>query len=669
MRRGVVGTILRRELRDVLRDRRTLFTMLVLPVLLYPALMLGFSHLTVSQVEKLRERTYPVMMTVGGIPVKPGEGAPAEGTLARHLIEVEQFAFMTYEDPEDAVKRGDLLLAVDIPADVEARLAAGEEVRLLPIHRSADERSRTVWRSFRGAVAKYRQSKFPLVIDEDVGDQATPEQKGGHLFGGMLAMMVIMMAMTGAFYPALDVGAGEKERGTLETLLLSPATRLELVAGKYLTVLTVAVVAALMNLGSMALTFSGFSSIISAGGGAMSFGISPAAFVVILVGLIIMAALFSAVCLALSTFARTYKEGQAYLTPALLLVMPLGMIGLLPDTELDSTLAVIPVANMALLMKGLLVGNFPTSEIVITLITCLTCAFAALLWTTGLFSREEVLFREGKQVFGLRPPPGVPRPKHPPAQAAVLAVVFGLVWFIHAGGWLAGSPPWMQIVIPQLGLAALALGLPRLAMVRLRTGMMLAPPANPRAWLAGALLGVGGVGVSLAIGALQRQDWLLGPPPESSATVEILTELFTFSPVVVILCAAVVPALAEELLFRGLVLQAFRGMAKNWGAIAISAIAFGLFHMSAHRIFPQATLGVLLGVMVMRTGSLWPAIVAHMIHNGLLVGWALGGEPDAEPSPEVLPWLYAAGPAIVFLGFLLVRPSRRDPPSVSESVS
>ncbi|NRA97573.1 MAG: ABC transporter permease, partial [Planctomycetes bacterium] len=447
MRRRVVMTILRRELRDVLRDRRTLFTMLVLPVLLYPALMLGFSSLAASRVEELKEQTYAVMITVDGEPLARGQ-LPPNNSLAAKLLRVKRFAFTMVADPRAAVESGDIFLACEIPGDLDERLKDRQEVRLEPLYRSADEHSRIVWNDFKGAVLSYRTDRVPLVIDNAKGDQSTPEQKGGHLFGGMLTMMVIMMAMTGAFYPALDIAAGEKERGTLETLLLSPVGRVELVAGKYLTVLAVAVFAALMNLGSMTLTFAGFSRMVPQGQGGLSFSISPLAFAVIFVGLVVMAGLFSAICLAVSTFARTYKEGQAYLTPALLLVMPLAMIGLLPNMEIDPSLAVIPVANMALLMKALLLGEFPGPEIAITLVTCLACAFAALLWTASLFNREEVLFREGKQVFGLKPPPGVPRPVRPPVQAAVLGVLLGVVWMVHVGGRLLDAPAWAQIVIP-----------------------------------------------------------------------------------------------------------------------------------------------------------------------------------------------------------------------------
>lgn len=658
MRRSVVKTILRRELRDVLRDRRTLFTMLVLPVLLYPALMLGFSSLTMSQVEKLKERTYPVMITVGGEPLAKDHLPPAD-SLAAHLLGVQQFAFTTVPDPREAVERGDIFLSCEIPADIEDRLQARKEVRLEPMHRSADEQSRTVWKAFTGAVAAYRRGKLPLIIDEAKGDASTAEQKGGHLFGGMLTMMVIMMAMTGAFYPALDVAAGEKERGTLETLLLSPASRLELVAGKYLTVLSVAVVAALMNLGSMAFTFSGFSSMMSKAEGGLSFSISPLAFLVILVGLVIMAGLFSAICLALSTFARTYKEGQAYLTPALLLVMPLAMVGLLPNMEFDHSLAVIPVANMALLMKALLVGNFPGPEIAITLVTCSACAFAALLWTASLFSREEVLFREGKQVFGLKPPPGVPRPERPPVQAAVLGVLVGIVWMVQVGGRLFDAPAWAQVVVPQLGLVLIAVGLPRLAMVRLERGLKLTSPSRT-AWLAGALFGVGGIGISLAIGELQEE--LIGKPDQAMAgRIAGLIEALGPLPIV-ILCVAVVPAVAEELLFRGLVLQAFRGMLKNKGAILVSAVLFGAFHMSAHRFFPQAALGALLALLVIRTRSIWPAVLAHALHNGVLVGWALSSDDLAQDVERPLMLaLFAGGVVLVALGFVVSRSSRSEP--------
>ena len=657
MRWWVVRTVLRRELRDVLRDRRTLFAMLVLPVILYPVIMLGFSSLSVSRVQELRTRTFPIAITVDGEAVTRLGDYPDE-SLVGVLLGVEQFSFTEVEEPGAAVRDGRVFIACDIPADVDQRLRRMEEVRLAPFYRSADEESQAAWRTFRGALSRYRQLHLPLVVDEASGDQATPEEKGGHMFGGLLAMMVIMMAMTGAFYPALDVAAGEKERGTLETLLLSPARRAELVMGKYLTVLCVAVVAALMNLGSMAFTFSGFSKMLAGARGGMDFTITAGAFGIIFAGLLVLASQFSAVCLALSTFARTYKEGQAYLTPAIILVMPLGMIGLLPDMKLDASTAVIPVANMALLMKSLLVGEYPGTEILITLAVCAGCAVAAVSWTAGLFNREEVLFREGKQLFGLRPPPGVPRPTQPPVQAAMLGIVLGLVWMVQSAGYLATAPGWARVVVPQAGLAVLALGLPRLAMVRPVSGLALRAPGR-RALVSGALLGVGGVGLSLALG--QLQSLILGAPNEEmAADLESLIRGLG-SPLMIIACVAVVPAVAEELLFRGLVLQAFRRGLGDRAAVVLSAVLFAVFHLSLHRFFPQAALGVLLALLVLRTGSLWTAVIAHGLHNAILVGWALSGDQEAG-DPGGLQVVSAIAVAVILVpaAWAASSPERRD---------
>ena len=170
---------------------------------------------------------------------------------------------------------------------------------------------------------------------------------------------------------------------------------------------------------------------------------------------------------------------------------------------------------------------------------------------------------------------------------------------------------------------------------------------------------VGGVGVSLAAGEAQRA--VLKEPDE--ATVGAIQDLITaLGPApLVILCVAVVPALAEELLFRGLVLQAFRGILRNGGAVVVSALGFGLFHMNLHRIFPQAALGVLLAVIVLRTGSIWPAVLAHAVHNAILVGWTLSsGDLEAEVAPAHLPFIFVGGALFVGLSLYVSRTTRTE---------
>lgn len=658
MRGDLVRAIFLRELRDVLRDRRTLFTMLVLPVILYPVLLIGFGTMTKSRVERLKDRTYPVMLSVDGVVVQDGSPDAPGGTLLHALAKVPQFRFTRAEDPEEAIRQGELLLALDLPGDLEERLGrdGGEPVVLAPIRDSANDEARTVWAAFEAAVQGYRQQRLPLAIDGTSQDLASAEKRGGHLFGSTLAMIVIMMAMTGAFYPALDLAAGEKERGTLETLLLSPASRLELVAGKYLTVLAVALVAALMNLGSMAITLSRLPRLLGGGrDGVPTLSLSAEAFFIILLGLVIMAGLFSAVCLALSTFARTYKEGQTYLTPALLVVIPLAMAGILPAMNLDRSMAIVPVTNMALLMKALFVGSAPWVETVLCLLSNLVLTGAALFWTAGLFSREEVLFREGRQVFGLRPPPGVPRPARPGFTAALLGISFAMVWMVQASMHFLHYGIPVVVIATNAGLGLIGILLAALSMAPFRSGIALKLPAG-RGWIAGLCLGAGGFFLSLTLGYLQRH--LLGDPQEASSQMEQMLRPLLDGPVwITLLVLAVLPAVCEEILFRGLVLQGSRRALGDGGAVLLSAASFALLHnlgdTGFHRFFPQFALGALLAVAVIRTGSLWPAILAHGIHNGVLVAIVKApGEAAAGPEPSMLLWSIPAAAILIALSLL-----------------
>jgi len=166
------------------------------------------------------------------------------------------------------------------------------------------------------------------------------------------------MALTGAFYPAVDLGAGEKERGTMETLLICPATRTEIVLGKFLTVLLFSASTALLNLSSLGFTGKYMASLASNGGVSSKFGdlaLPPVTSLMwVIVMLIPLASLFSALCLAFATFARSSKEGQYYLTPLLMVTMGLTVFCSSPAVDIEPFYSVIPVMGPALLLKGLL---------------------------------------------------------------------------------------------------------------------------------------------------------------------------------------------------------------------------------------------------------------------------------------------------------------------------
>ncbi|HEY5228971.1 MAG TPA: ABC transporter permease, partial [Opitutaceae bacterium] len=223
---------------------------------------------------------------------------------------------------------------------------------------------------------------------------AAPEKVGGNLIGGLVPYLIVMLCLVGATYPAIDLTAGEKERGTMETLLCSPASRTDIVLGKFLMVLTgslSAVFFSLLSLGATTLALARAVASGAANGGLPK--IDPMGLLGVLAMVVPVAVLFSALVFSISLFAKSQKEAQSYLTPLMLaVIMPCG-IALLPGIELSFGLALIPIANVSLVCKEMLSGVWHWGYIGVIFGSTAVYAAAALAVAVRMFGREGVLFR------------------------------------------------------------------------------------------------------------------------------------------------------------------------------------------------------------------------------------------------------------------------------------
>ena len=235
-------------------------------------------------------------------------------------------------------------------------------------------------------------------------DVAEEQQRSAAVWSKILPFILFIWALTGAFYPAVDLCAGEKERGTLETLLASPAQRREIVWGKLLTVITFSVVTALLNLGSMGVTgkfvLAQFQQISAFSGEGMLAMPPLISLVWLVIALLPISALFSALCLACAAFARSTKEGQYYLMPLLLIVMPLMMLPLSPGVELTLGNSLIPVTGVVLLLRSVIEGQYWEALPYIVPVFGITsiCCLLAIRWAEEQFQTESVLFRESERL-------------------------------------------------------------------------------------------------------------------------------------------------------------------------------------------------------------------------------------------------------------------------------
>ena len=409
-----IVTIYLKELRDSLRDRRTLISTIVVPTLIMPLLMLSVGK-TFSKVLDRARSEVPAVMLVGG------EDSPA---LTSALRASPRFHVVPAADNFRArIADKSLRAAVRIPPGFDRLLATDAAPAVVILHHEGEIKSGLAASELERFFREYRERHVagglaaralpatllrPFEITRE--NVAPPEKVAASIFGGFVPYLIILLAYTGAMYPAIDLTAGEKERGTMETLLCSPASRVEIVLGKFLMVLTGslgAMVLALISMGVTA-TLSGLLLVGGAAkGGASSLAaatsasgpagtipmVDPLGVIGVMAMALPVAVLFSALIFTIALFARSTKEAQSYTAPLVIVVIMPAAIGLLPGMELTGPLALVPLLNLSLVCREMLAGVWHWPYI--ALIFGSSCAYAAgaLALAVRMFQREDVMFR------------------------------------------------------------------------------------------------------------------------------------------------------------------------------------------------------------------------------------------------------------------------------------
>ncbi|MCO6438015.1 MAG: CPBP family intramembrane metalloprotease [Phycisphaerae bacterium] len=656
----LIRTIYWKELLDILRDRRTLVAMIVVPIVLYPLLMVGsvqavgvqteglsseiFKIGTVGEtqgrlLQQLVQRDDAVLSRMAELEEKEGEQGKKKVKLMDALIggmsqslagRLEIFQFENRDALEAAVRNRAIQAGVIFDSDelisdpnqqnavtfiVDQENLRGKYVESL-LHSLLNRTgARMVW-------ARLQQRGLPKYLDQpftiDTVDLSSPPS----ILGQILPLILILMTITGAIYPAIDLTAGERERGTLESLMVTPVPTFDLIAGKFLVVTTVAIFGATLNLASVAATvhFGGFDIMVSESG-----GVPLATMGVVLLSLIPFAVLMSAIMIAVCSYARTFKEAQNYVTPVILAVLIPGGLAAMPTTRMEGVMLVMPVGNMVLLSRELLLGtSIPVWQIILVLLSTTLYAVAAVAVAAGIFGRESVVFADGTTMKASLSRAMI-RPKAMPPVSTSLMIVALLypVWFFvqssissRSGGNVAQvlfvtawAMPLLFIIVPAMILWYCRINLANAFFLRM-----------PRGWhlLAGVLIGASAWVPAHELTVLQMRLFALPAGIEHyvEAFGQALQELPPVSAVVLI---ALVPAICEESLFRGLLMSGLSSGARKWTAILVSAAVFGVFHYVAFKFVVTAAIGIVLGYLCWQSRSILPGIIAHGLHNAVSI--------------------------------------------------
>ena len=479
--------------------------------------------------------------------------------------------------------------------------------RMMALLRFARERDSQAPLAAHGFPADSRQ--LFAVSDSNI---ASNGQITGSLVGRFLTLFLSMMMFTGGAVAAMDIIAGEKERGTLETLLTTAAGRQEIVAAKQLAVTSVAILITLMQ----GLNFFLYIKLrVVALPKNFDLQLPTGMALTLLMLFIPLAATIGSVLLMISAYAKTYKEAQMYFFPVYLVSLIPTLASVMPGISLRSAIAFVPVANVSVAAREILMGRPDVIMILVTFGVMAATAAYLMRAAARMLSREDIIIPAHYEAAEFLGGPALFQKRVLRWFALMWVVTFAVAINVPALASFRRQLLFNEIVV-MIGATLLILKLYRLDP---RETLSLRP-VKPAVWL--AVLFAIPSGYLTALGLFQLVNLVIPAPQQ---LLERFAEnVFPKGMAVwqLLLYVAVLPAICEELAFRGILLSGLRRKIRPAGLVVAVGLIFGLFHVTLYRIAPTAALGMILTAIALMTGSVFPGMLLHAGNNafGVLMG-------------------------------------------------
>lgn len=700
-----------KELKETLRDRRTIVTLIAMPLIVYPILSIAFRTFLLnnlgsataenitynfavktelspdefqvvlgqwSELLKLAERTPPGTSRPDQPPAasiaasdnpqtpQPGEIAPGLKGLAGQSADPKEVPLGEHkwgliEQPDANFQ--DLLASGQVNAVLELKTSVSRQRQFSEIVIHVNDNSALSRRSARWLQSQFDQINrvvLQALVRRAGGDprlaisssevRTTPSggSQVANQFTAIIPLVLVLMTITGAVYPAIDLTAGERERGTLETLVAAPIPRLRILVAKLIAVLTVAVLTASLNVIGMVTTIWAFRlDTLLIGEGGLTLGMMSKVFGL----LILFAAFFSALLLVVTSFARSFKEAQAYLIPIILLSLGPGLMALSPDLKLAGPMAACPLLNILLLARDVLQDNVQILPAAVAIFSTILYGLLAISLAASIFGTDNILYGSGGSWKELFVPPLQPADRATPNLALFCLLLLFPVNFVLIGllGRLEADISWRLLytsAFTTFAFCLIPLFIARYQRVRLSPGFGLNWP--PAAFLLAALilgLSLWPLVMSLISGWHEVVKLVSGAEAGTAWRERIVAfsreqaeQFRAASPGLILLAFSLTPAFCEEFFFRGLLQRALLTKRSPWQAILFSALAFGAFHTLSgsvaafDRLIPTTVMGLVLGWLAFKADSIWPGVLLHLVHNAI-VGFLAYFQPQLSRLP------------------------------------
>ena len=392
-------TILKKELIDIIRDRKTIAFTILLPILIYPVL---FQVMSITMKSSQEDAKKEINIVING---------DKDSNLSKLLTSQENIKEKSYDNPKKALKDGDLQLIINIPSNVDEEIEKGNSVDLEIFIDDQSEKSTIAGSMVESLINDYSKSIVEsrlseLNVDSKILSPINIETKSGinedgtnnsnaNTILGMIPALIVIMLLSPTMGLAADLGAGEKERGTFEPLLSTSVNRNSILWGKITTISIVSVLTLLLSMVSLLVSFNGFVNSVTEGiGEGINLNINIITILFIILFCIFIIIFMSTRQVVISISARSTKEANTYLSGLIIPIMILAFIPIYMDVKnIGIIFFNIPIINSICVMKEIMIGIYNTTHILIVLAWHIFYVALALIIAKILFSREELIFR------------------------------------------------------------------------------------------------------------------------------------------------------------------------------------------------------------------------------------------------------------------------------------
>ena len=600
MRTNIIKHLIKKEITDVIRDKKTLFAMIGIPILMYPILMIIMSFIMQIAHSDIEDSVTKIMVE-GEIPI----------------------GFELIDDDSNQIE----IINEKDEADITINFIDKDEVNVT--YDSSSSIKGFDISDLKKLFSQFETNQLINIIDDnsinynileadeiEYIDTATDTEQIGQLIGRILPMLLLLGVVMGVVYPALDIVTGEKERHTLETLMSLPLKPLEIVTSKFITIGICGIVATLLNAVSMFLSMGFYmSSLMQTMGKEMDFDVDFSEMIgpiiITILCLLIFTMFISAITMVCVSFPQTFKEAQNYITPIMMLSVFPSYITMMPNIELNTFLSITPVVNIAVLISDVFNFKFNLGLTVLVFVSNIAYATLAILLLSKVYSDEQILFGSKRQI-NLIGKDNLVKGYMPSTRDGIAIYAIGLMILLYSSLLIPNLSDNMifQLICTQ----GIILATPLIYAYLIKSDFKKLFSLN-RFNIKYVFIGIPLMAAGLYI-TIFIQNIMLEHSESLRAISEMMNEMLAVDDsVIMLLVISILPAICEEIFFRGFLFTSFPVEKHPIIVIVATSLMFGIFHMNALQLVTGLTLGLILGFVTYKSKSIYPAMILHFLNN------------------------------------------------------